>query len=78
LFLGLPPSYSSEFEVHQVKFERYLKMPRELTLKKEKLVKAAKNDPNKRQALIDEESINPWLITDLDYSFSDIGHANSD
>lgn len=53
-------------------------MPRELALKKEKLVKAAKNDPTKRQALIDEESINPWLITDLDYSYSDIGHANSD
>jgi hypothetical protein len=27
LYLGLPPNYNSEYEVHQLRFERYFKLP---------------------------------------------------
>lgn len=43
-------------------------MPLELRVLKDKLMKEAMNDAKKYQQFKDEEILNPWLITDLDYS----------
>ena len=64
----MPPSYTNEYEVHIVTFERYCDLPEELEQKKRVLLKQAESDPRKKQDLRDEELVNPWLITDLDFS----------
>ena len=43
-------------------------MPSELRLIRDKLRKEASKDSKKAQELKDEELVNPWVITDLDYS----------
>ena len=71
LFLGAPKEFTNEFEVHHLRFERYIKMPLDMKLAKEKLVAEAQNDLEKAQQIKHEEVINPWLITDIDYTLDD-------
>ncbi len=40
----------------------------ELRVLKEKMQKEAMMDPKKLKELRDEEVLNPWLITDLDFT----------
>ena len=61
LTIGAPKEYTQEFE-------RYFKLPLELRVLREKLRKDAMNDAKKLKELRDEEILNPWLITDLDYT----------
>ena len=37
LFLGPPKHYTTEYETHFLRFERYVKMPLEMKLSKDKL-----------------------------------------
>lgn len=71
LFLGAPKNYSTEYETHFLRFERYVKMPLEMKLTKEKLVTEARENSDKAEKMKHEEVVNPWLITDLDYSLDD-------
>eukprot|EP00347_Sterkiella_histriomuscorum_P001976 403369947 len=68
LILGIPPDYNKEYEVHSLRFERYVKLPQDLRVLRDKMQRDAMNDPKKIQQMKDEEILNPWLITDLDYS----------
>ena len=53
-----------------VRLERYVKMPLELRVLKDKIMKEALNDAKKMQELRDEEVLNPWLVTDLDFALN--------
>lgn len=66
--IGIPADYTKAHEYHVLRFERYFKLPLELRVLKDKLMKEAMNDPKKLQEMKDEEILNPWIITDLDYS----------
>ena len=66
--LGGDPSSNKIFEKHVVRFERYVKMPMELRLLKEKLQKQALESKEIAQQMREEEMVNPWLITDFDQS----------
>lgn len=68
LTIGAPKEYTQEYENHVLRFERYFKLPLELRVLREKLKKEAINDAKKLKELRDEELLNPWLITDLDYT----------
>ena len=46
-------------------------MPLEMRVLKEKMLKEATENPEKADKLKQEEVINPWLITDVDYSLLD-------
>ena len=46
-------------------------MPLEMKLAKEKLISEARENPKEAGKLKDEELVNPWLITDVDYSLDD-------
>jgi len=50
-----------------LRFERYFKLPMELRVLRDKLQKEAMGDAKKLAALRDEETLNPWQVTDLDY-----------
>ena len=67
LSLGAPVDFTKEYENHVLRFERYFKLPIELRSLRDKLRKEAMNDAKKLKELRDEEVLNPWLITDLDY-----------
>ena len=71
LFLGAPKGYTAYYETHILRFERYVKMPLEMQVSKEKLVKEARENMEKAGQLKNEELINPWLITDIDYHLED-------
>jgi hypothetical protein len=60
--------FHKEYENHVLRFERYFKLPMELRVIKEKMQKDAMMDPKKLKELRDEEVLNPWLVTDIDYS----------
>lgn len=49
LFLGVPKDHTSMFETHFLRFERYVKMPLEMRLAKEKLVTEAQQDKDKAE-----------------------------
>jgi hypothetical protein len=68
LTIGAPPEVSNEYEHHVLRFERYFKLPLELRVLRDKLRKEAANDAKKLKELRDEEVLNPWLVTDLDYT----------
>jgi hypothetical protein len=68
LTIGAPKEFSKEYEHHVLRFERYFKLPMELRVLKDKMMKEAMNDAKKLKELRDEEILNPWIITDLDYS----------
>lgn len=68
LTIGAPSQYNREYENHVLRFERYFKLPLELRVLKDKLMKEAVNDPKRLKELRDEELLNPWIITDLDYA----------
>jgi len=68
LTIGAPGSFTKEYENHVLRFERYFKLPLELRVLRDKLQKEAMQDPKKMKELRDEEVLNPWLITDLDYA----------
>ena len=68
--IGIPERYSNQYESHVLRFERYVKLPTELKTLKEKLLKEAMNDKKRMQELRDEEMVNPWVITDLDFSLN--------
>jgi hypothetical protein len=53
-----------------LRFERYIRLPVELKVLKEKQMKEAMNDVKRLASLRDEETINPWVISDLDYSLA--------
>ena len=71
LYVGVPKEYSTGFETHFLRFERYVKMPLDMKLAKEKLVTEAREDSEKAEKMKHEEVVNPWIITDLDYSLDD-------
>lgn len=71
LYLGAPKSITSEFETHFIRFERYVKMPLEMRLAKEKLLSEAQENREKAELMKHEELVNPWLITDVDYTLDD-------
>ena len=71
LMLGAPKEFSTEFETHFLRFERYVKMPLEMKLAKDKLVQEARENSETADKLREEELVNPWLITDVDYSLDD-------
>ena len=52
----MPPEYKGE-EKHLLKLERYTVLPAELKVKREKLAKTGQ-----------DEAINPWVVTDIDFS----------
>jgi hypothetical protein len=60
--------FPKEYENHVIRFERYFKLPMELRVIKEKMQKDAMTDPKKLKELREEEVLNPWLVTDIDYS----------
>ena len=68
MIIGAPSTYSKEFENHVLRFERYFKLPLELRVLRDKLKKEAMNDAKKLKEMRDEEVLNPWVITDLDYA----------
>jgi hypothetical protein len=68
LTIGAPSDFNKDFESHVLRFERYFKLPLELRVLRDKMQKEALGDAKKLAALRDEEVLNPWLITDLDYS----------
>ena len=68
LILGAPKDFNKEFENHVLRFERYFKLPLELRVLRDKLKKEAISDPKKLKEMRDEEILNPWIITDLDYA----------
>ena len=68
LTIGAPQEYFKEYEHHVLRFERYFKLPLELRVLRDKIQKEALNDPKKLKELRDEELLNPWIITDLDYA----------
>ena len=41
LSIGLPKEYNKEYEYHILRFERYFKLPAELKILKEKIIKDA-------------------------------------
>ncbi|CDW88670.1 UNKNOWN [Stylonychia lemnae] len=67
LTIGAPLQFNKEFEKHVLRFERYIKLPQELQVIRDKLKKEAMNDMRKLKEMKDEETLNPWLITDIDY-----------
>ncbi len=68
LTIGAPKEFNKEYENHVLRFERYFKLPLELRVIRDKLKKEAMNDPKKLKELRDEELLNPWIITDLDFA----------
>lgn len=58
--IGAPSSDSFITEHHVISFERYVNMPFELKALRQKQMAKAKNNK-------DAETVNPWLITDIDY-----------
>ena len=68
LTIGAPQMFHKEYENHVLRFERYFKLPMELRVIKEKMQKDAMMDPKKLKDLREEEVLNPWLVTDIDYS----------
>ena len=68
LTIGAPQMFHKEYENHVLRFERYFKLPLELRVIKEKMQKDAMMDPKKLKELREEEVLNPWLVTDIDYS----------
>ena len=68
LTIGAPLEFYKEYENHVLRFERYYKLPLELRVLRDKMQKEAMHDPKKFQQLRDEELLNPWIITDLDFS----------
>ncbi len=68
LTIGAPQMFHKEYENHVLRFERYFKLPMELRVIKEKMQKDAMMDPKKLKELREEEVLNPWLVTDIDYS----------
>ena len=78
LFLGHPRvTLFPFFETHTLRFERYVKMPKDMQRLKEKMVKEAEGDPGVAEKMKNEELINPWLITDVDYYYDDNYFENS-
>ena len=72
LFLGYPRVTLFPFyETHTLRFERYIKLPKDMQQFKEKMVKEAEENPEVADRMKNEELINPWLITDVDYSLDD-------
>ena len=71
LFLGPPKNYTKEYETHFLRFERYVKMPLEMKLSKDKLESQAMADLEMAEKMRNEELVNPWLITDIDFSLDD-------
>ena len=70
LFISAPKNFT-QFETHFMRFERYIKMPYEMKLAKDKMLADALQDKQKAELLKEEEVINPWLITDFDYCLDD-------
>jgi hypothetical protein len=68
LTIGAPADFNKEYEHHVLRFERYFKLPMDLRVLRDKMQKEAMNDPKKLKQLRDEEVLNPWIITDLDYA----------
>lgn len=66
LTIGLPPNYTSEYENHVLRFEKYVSLPPDLRVIRDKLRKQAMHDNKKAQEMKEEEFLNPWIITDLD------------
>lgn len=58
--IGASSSDSFITEHHVISFERYVNMPFELKALRQKQLLKAKNDK-------DVDTVNPWLITDIDY-----------
>lgn len=72
MYLGNPRvARLNFFETHTLRFERYIKMPNDMQQMKEKMVKEAEENPEIALKLKNEEVINPWLITDVDYFLDD-------
>lgn len=71
LSMGAPKEFTQDFETHFLRFERYVKMPLDMRLAKDKLIKDARETPSTAEKLRGEELVNPWLITDIDYSLDD-------
>ena len=71
LFLGAPKEISSFHESHFLRFERYVKMPLEMKITKDKLLAEAKDNKETKEQMLNEEMVNPWLITDVDYQLDD-------
>lgn len=60
--VGSPMGASFITEHHVLTFERYITMPQELRMKRLKL---AKNQEEPEEGI---ERVNPWLITDIDFT----------
>ena len=65
--IGAPPDFNKDYENHVLRFERYFKLPLELRVLRDKLQKEAMGDARKLASLRDEETLNPWQVTDLDF-----------
>ena len=59
------------YETHTLRFERYVKMPRDMQLLKDKMVKESEENPEVADKMKQEELITPWLVTDVDYFCDD-------
>jgi hypothetical protein len=59
------------YEKHILLFERYISLPAELKALKEQQKKDASKDPMKAMKLRDEETVNPWIISQIDLSPQD-------
>ena len=68
LTIGAPHDYTKIYEMHNLRFERYFKLPQDLRLLKEKMRQEAQSDKEVADRMRSEEQINPWIITDLDYA----------
>ena len=51
LFCGAPKDYSDDYEKHFITFEKYSKMPLEMRVLKEKMMKDAVESPKKADEL---------------------------
>lgn len=67
LTIGAPADFHKDYEHHTLRFERYFKLPLDLRVLRDKLQKEALGDAKKLASLRDEETLNPWQVTDLDF-----------
>ena len=64
--IGDHPSHSNSVEYHRIQFERYTKMPKELSDIKKWTIEQAQTNEDIRKQISEEELFNPWVVTDFD------------
>ena len=64
--IGDHPSHKNSVEYHRIQFERYIKMPKELSDIKKWTIEQAKTNEDIRKQISEEELFNPWVVTDFD------------